>query len=101
MHIKPVDRMQKNGRVVVGSMASATARAKRAVGGILHAVRAAADETERNRRLPDAVVAALRDTGNNRLLIPAALDGIEAPITDLMDVVERIAAVDGSAGWCA
>src|SRR5438477_7299593 len=86
---------------MVGSMASATARAKRTVDGILHAVRAAADETERNRRLPDAVVAALRDTGINRLLIPAALGGIEAPITDLMDVMERIASVDGSAGWCA
>src|SRR5205814_1536362 len=62
---------------------------------------AATDEIERGRRLPDAVVATLRDTGINRLMIPAALGGMEAPITDVMDVMERIAAVDGSAGWCA
>jgi len=42
--------------------------------------------------------AALHDTGINRLLIPAALGGMEAPITDVMDVMERIAAADGSAG---
>ncbi|MEH2622264.1 alkylation response protein AidB-like acyl-CoA dehydrogenase [Bradyrhizobium sp. AZCC 1719] len=99
--MKSVDRMQKNGRLMVGSMASDTLRTKRAVDGVLHLVHAAADEIERNRRLPDAVVAALRDTGINRLLIPAALGGMEAPITDAMDVMERIAAVDGSAGWCA
>ena len=46
-------------------------------------------------------LAALRDTGINRLLLPAAIGGVEAPITDVMDVMERIAAVDGSAGWCA
>ena len=76
-------------------------RTKRAVDGVLDLVRAAADEIERSRRLPDAIVAALRDTGINRLLIPAALGGIEAPIVDVMDIMERIAAVDGSAGWCA
>jgi hypothetical protein len=32
----------------------------------------------RSRRLPDAVVAALHDTGINRLLIPLALGGMEA-----------------------
>jgi indole-3-acetate monooxygenase len=76
-------------------------RTKQAVDGILELVRAAADEIESSRRLPESVVSALRDTGINRLLIPAALGGIEAPIVDVMDVMERIAAVDGSAGWCA
>jgi alkylation response protein AidB-like acyl-CoA dehydrogenase len=71
------------------------------VDAVLHLVQAAVDEIEHSRRLPDAVVAALRDTGINRLMIPAALGGMEAPITDVMDIMERIAAVDGSAGWCA
>jgi alkylation response protein AidB-like acyl-CoA dehydrogenase len=78
-----------------------TAQTKWAVDRILDLIQAAADEIERSRRLPDAVVAALRDTGINRLLLPAAIGGVEAPITDVMDVMERIAAVDGSAGWCA
>src|SRR5438876_5895433 len=101
MHMKRVDRMQKNDRLMVGPMARDTAQTKRAVDRVLHLVQAAADEIERSRRLPDAVVAALRNTGINRLMIPAALGGMEAPITDVMDVMERIAAVDGSAGWCA
>ena len=100
MHIQSVDRM-KNGRPMVAATANETAQTKRAVDRILHLLHAAADEIERNRRLPDAVVAALRDTGINRLLIPAALGGLEAPITDVMDVMERIASVDGSAAWCA
>jgi hypothetical protein len=49
------------------------AQTKRAVDEVLDLVHAAADQIERSRRLPDAVVAALRDTGINRLLIPAAL----------------------------
>jgi alkylation response protein AidB-like acyl-CoA dehydrogenase len=77
------------------------AQTKHAVDGIIDFVRASADEIERNRRLPDALVAALRDTGINRLLIPAALGGLEAPMLDVMDVMERIASADGSAGWCA
>src|SRR5947207_4989706 len=101
MHIQPVDRIQKKGRLVVGSMAWDTAHTKRAVDGVLDLVHSAADEIERGRRLPDAVVAALHDTGINRLLIPAALGGMEAAVIDVMDVMERIAAVDGSAGWCA
>jgi alkylation response protein AidB-like acyl-CoA dehydrogenase len=103
MHIKLVNRMQvqEHSRLVTGAMARETAQTKWAVNGILDHIHAAADEFERSRRLPDAVVTALRNTGINRLLIPAALGGTEAPITDVMDVMERIAAVDGSAAWCA
>ena len=101
MHVKLVDGMQEYGRLVAGANARETAQTKWAVDRILDLIHAAADEIERSRRLPDAVVAALRNTGINRLLIPAALGGMEASITDVMDVMERIAAVDGSAGWCA
>jgi alkylation response protein AidB-like acyl-CoA dehydrogenase len=101
MHMKLVDRMQEYGRLVAGAKARETAQTKWAVDRILDVIHAAAAEIERSRRLPDAVVTALRNTGINRLLIPAALGGVEAPITDVMDVMERIAAVDGSAGWCA
>jgi indole-3-acetate monooxygenase len=73
----------------------------RAVDAALPVVEEHRDEAERTRRLSDAVVTALRDSGINRLLLPAALGGLEAPVTDLMDVVERVSAVDGSTGWCA
>jgi indole-3-acetate monooxygenase len=72
----------------------------RAVDAALPVVEEHRDEAERIRRLPDAVVTALRDTGTNRLLLPAALGGLDGPVTDLMDMVERLSAVDGSTGWC-
>lgn len=82
-------------------MARDTASTKRSVDGILDLIRGAADDIERDRRLPDTVVAALRDTGINRLLIPKALGGTEAPMVDVIDIMARIAAADGSTGWCA
>jgi alkylation response protein AidB-like acyl-CoA dehydrogenase len=68
---------------------------------VADAVRAATDEIERARRLPDTVVNALRGSGLNRFFIPTSLGGLEAHVAQAMAVVERIAAVDGSAGWCA
>lgn len=94
-------RPERRASPAVDSRVRDTAATKQAVNGILDLVRASADEIERSRRLPDAVVAALRETGINRLLIPADLGGFEAQIIDVMDVMERIAAADGSTGWCA
>jgi alkylation response protein AidB-like acyl-CoA dehydrogenase len=64
-------------------------------------VAANVDAIERERRLPDAVVEALRASGLHRAAIPAVLGGTEAPVPDVVDAVARVAAVDGSAGWCA
>jgi indole-3-acetate monooxygenase len=71
------------------------------LGDVLDTIRAEAAEIERRRRLPEAVVDALRHSGLNRALIPAALGGTEEPVADVVDAVAAIAAVDGSAGWCA
>jgi alkylation response protein AidB-like acyl-CoA dehydrogenase len=56
---------------------------------------------ERERRLPDDVVAALRSSGLNRALVPSVLGGSQSCVVDVLDAVSRVAAVDGSAGWCA
>jgi alkylation response protein AidB-like acyl-CoA dehydrogenase len=64
-------------------------------------VRAHADDIEDMRRLPDPVIAVLRESGLNRLAIPAALGGREAPVREMVKAVEAVAMVDGSAGWCA
>ena len=64
-------------------------------------VRAQADDIEDKRRLPDPVIAVLRESGLNRLAIPAALGGREAPVREMVKSVEAVAMVDGSAGWCA
>lgn len=53
------------------------------------------------RRLPDETVAALRDAGVFRLLVPAELGGTECDPSTLVETLSRLAAVDGSVGWCA
>lgn len=53
------------------------------------------------RRLDDQVVEALASTGLNRTLLPVELGGFASRPTVVMDAVARIAAADGSAGWCS
>ena len=72
-----------------------------AVDDILDLVRERADEAERIRRIPVDVVGAIRRTGLNSMLLPTALGGAQAPALDVIDAIERIAAVDGSTAWCA
>jgi alkylation response protein AidB-like acyl-CoA dehydrogenase len=71
------------------------------VDGVLGLVGERAAQVERERRLPDDLVEALRRTGVNRLLLPEALGGVPAPLSAMLDVAEQIAAVDGSTGWAA
>src|SRR5688572_13256769 len=82
-------------------MAARTSESTVTIDSILDLVRERADEVERTRRLPDDLVAAIRQTGLNRMLLPTALGGAQAPVLDLAEVVEQIAAVDGSTAWCA
>ncbi len=60
-----------------------------------------ADEAERLRRLPDETVRALRDAGVFRLCVARELGGLEAPVADTLETIEKIAWADGSTGWCA
>jgi alkylation response protein AidB-like acyl-CoA dehydrogenase len=82
-------------------MARSVGDVRRAVDGILGLVAKLADDVEVERRLPEELVLALRGTGINRLALPVALGGFEASVVETVDVFERIAAVDGSTGWCA
>ena len=72
-----------------------------AVDAILPLVMDSVDRIRNGRRLPDDIELALRATGINRLSLPASLGGLEASTAEAMGVFERIAAVDGSTGWCA
>jgi indole-3-acetate monooxygenase len=58
----------------------------------------AADESG---HLDPQVVAALTATGINRLLLPTELGGFAASPRHTVEVVEQLAAVDGSAAWAA
>ena len=61
---------------------------------------AAADEIERRRELPEAVVAALVERGLYRLLLPRSLGGAELLPADFVPVIEEIAKADASTAWC-
>jgi alkylation response protein AidB-like acyl-CoA dehydrogenase len=64
------------------------------------AIAAAAEEIERERRLPGPLVAALFDAGLFTMLLPASLGGAEAPIPTFARAVEALARADGSVAWC-
>lgn len=64
-------------------------------------IAAHADETQRTRRPAQPVMRALADAGLLRILAPRAYGGEEASGLAFMELVERIARVDGSAGWAA
>jgi alkylation response protein AidB-like acyl-CoA dehydrogenase len=71
--------------------------ARRMAGSL--AARSAAIETAG--RLPDDVVADLRDSGIPALWLPAELGGAEAAPVDVVDSIAALSAADGSTGWCA
>lgn len=68
---------------------------------ILSLVARDADQAEADGRLTPAVWDALRASRILRTCIPESAGGQELPPTDTLDFIERLAAVDGSAGWCA
>src|SRR5215472_2941802 len=57
------------------------------------------DEIEREQRFSPGLVAALREAGCYRLLIPRALGGLEADTLTYLRVVEVLAEGAGSVGW--
>ena len=67
---------------------------------IAPAIAAAADEAERERRLPPALLDALHGAGLFRMLLPRRFGGAEMPLPRYMPVVEAVAKLDGSTAWC-
>src|SRR5215510_1688130 len=63
-------------------------------------LRAHADQGERERHLMDPVVEALQDAGLYHMLVPRTLGGLQVDPLTLYHVVEAVARVDGSTGWC-
>ena len=61
---------------------------------------AAADEVERQRRLPDSLVATLRNGGLYRMLVPRSVGGAELTLSEFAEVIEELARADASVAWC-
>src|SRR5690349_16826654 len=63
-------------------------------------VAACSEQIERERRLPEALVAALCEAGLFRMLLPASAGGLEVAPRISAEAIETIAAADASTGWC-
>ena len=70
-----------------------------AVKALTPVLRERATEGEELRRLPDATVKEMKDTGFARLLQPRRYGGHEADPRSFFDAVLAMAGADGSAGW--
>lgn len=63
------------------------------------AVRAAADETERGRRVPQHLLQLLIDARLFDIVLPQSLGGLEVDILTMMRIIEEISIADGATGW--
>jgi alkylation response protein AidB-like acyl-CoA dehydrogenase len=59
-----------------------------------------AEQIERERRLPEALVTALCEAGLFRMLLPASARGLEVAPRISAEAIETIAGADASTGWC-
>ncbi|HEY8490068.1 MAG TPA: acyl-CoA dehydrogenase family protein [Dehalococcoidia bacterium] len=84
-------------------MARATAtgreRVRDAVGRAAPAIEQGREDGERERRLPDATAAALREAGLFKLWTPREYGGDEVDLPLFMEAVEEVSRIDGAAGW--
>ncbi len=60
----------------------------------------AAERTERDRRVPADVMAAMHEAEIFRLCLPRSLGGGEADLRTVIEVLEIVAGADASTAWC-
>jgi alkylation response protein AidB-like acyl-CoA dehydrogenase len=64
------------------------------------AIAAAADETERERKVAASLMKTFHDAGMFKLLLPRSLGGAEIDPVTFVRVIEEVAKADGSTAWC-
>jgi alkylation response protein AidB-like acyl-CoA dehydrogenase len=84
----------------MASMAVPDAALIAAARALLPDVRAAADETERERQPVPAIIEKLLGARLFDLVKPRAIGGIETDLITMMRVIEEISIGDASIGWC-
>ena len=69
--------------------------------GLTEQIRAAGDEIETSRRIPQSISAAMKEAGVFGMAMPRAWGGPELDPLMQIRVIEALAMADGSVGWCA
>jgi indole-3-acetate monooxygenase len=69
--------------------------------GLAEQIRAASDEIERGRRIPQGIAQAMKDAGVFGMAMPRVWGGPELDPLTQFRVIEALAMADGSVGWCA
>lgn len=69
------------------------------VAPVAEEVRHMAAQAEAERRLPETLMARLKDAGLFSLYTPKEFGGMELPLPDALRVVEEVSRHDGSTGW--
>ena len=62
-------------------------------------IRAASEDIEKNRKVPDEIVAGLSDAGFFRVAVPKEFGGDETDLLVVFDALEEIARADASTAW--
>jgi indole-3-acetate monooxygenase len=81
-------------------MVSTTADPVAAVRALQPDVRAAAEQTERDRKPTAAIIEKLLDAGLFDLIKPKSIGGAETDVITMMRVIEEASIADASIGWC-
>jgi alkylation response protein AidB-like acyl-CoA dehydrogenase len=63
-------------------------------------IEAAADEIERQRHVPTALLASLKAAGLYRMLVPRSVGGAELTLREFAEVIAEVASADASTAWC-
>ncbi len=66
---------------------------------LLPRIAASAEETERQRRLPEPLVTELIEAGLFRLLLPRSLGGAEVDPITFVEIMQAVASADASTAW--
>lgn len=69
------------------------------VAPVVGEIRMMAPHAEASRRLPDELIACLKQAGLLSIYTPKEFGGLELPLPDALRIVEEVARHDGSTGW--
>lgn len=84
---------------IVNPTPSATLSTSELVTALREQIESHRDVAERQRRLPDELVTALRAVGAFRISTPRERGGLELTLTEAVDVYEAFGRVDGPVAW--